>query len=183
MLSPVYKYIKYMFICTIGCTDNQYLKYIFNPGLSMRLTSFTDYSLRVLIYAASYPDRLVTITELAEVYGISRNHLMKIVHHLAQRGYIETVRGKGGGLRLAKSPQSLSVGELVRSCESGDTLVECFSEQSNQCRIQPACRLQGIFRDALQGFYRVLDDYTLADLLAQDQAQLLQLLDEPATPQ
>lgn len=131
----------------------------------MRLTSFTDYSLRVLIYAASYPDRLVTITELAEVYGISRNHLMKIVHHLSQSGYIDTVRGKGGGLRLARDPQSLCIGELVRSCESDDNLVECFSEQSSSCRIEPACRLQGVFRSALDAFYNELDRYTVKDLL------------------
>lgn len=131
----------------------------------MRLTTFTDYSMRVLIYLALHPDELVTIADIAEAYGVSKNHLMKVVHHLGQQGYLETVRGKSGGVRLAKEPEDINLGGLVRDTESSSMLVECFTPDASQCRIEPACVLRGILHRALQAFFGVLDEYTLADVM------------------
>ncbi|TAK47349.1 MAG: Rrf2 family transcriptional regulator [Betaproteobacteria bacterium] len=131
----------------------------------MRLTTFSDYALRVLIYLGSAPQRLATIEQIAAAYGVSGNHLMKVVHHLAQRGYVETVRGKGGGMRLARAPQAIRIGEVVRTTEDSLALVECF-EQDGDCRIARACVLKRALAEALAAFFAVLDGYTLADLLA-----------------
>lgn len=130
----------------------------------MRLTVFSDYSLRVLIYLGLQQDGLATVGEIAEAYGISRNHLMKVVQHLAAHHYVETVRGKGGGLRLAREPRAILLGELLRTTEE-DLLVECFSPETDQCRITPACTLPRILREASGSFFGILDKYTLADLL------------------
>ncbi len=131
----------------------------------MRLTAFSDYTLRVLMYLGVRRDGLVTIAEIAAAYGISENHLMKVVHHLGRRGYIETVRGKGGGLRLAVAPEDIVVGEVVRGSEDSLALVECFDAERSECNIAPACLLKGIFRKAADAFYAELDRHTLADLL------------------
>lgn len=131
----------------------------------MRLTTFTDYTIRVLIYLALDRDRLATAGELASSYGISHNHLTKVVHYLGQQGYIETIRGKGGGMRLALSPEVINIGLLVRQTEHNSILVECFSPESSQCRILPACRLAGVLSEAQEAFYKVLEKYTLADLI------------------
>lgn len=132
----------------------------------MRLTTFSDYSLRVLIYLGSTPDRLATIDQVAAAYGISANHLMKVVHHLAQRGYIETVRGKGGGMRLAHAPEAINVGAVIRATEDSLALVECFESGTTDCRIARACVLKQALAQALEAFLAVLDRYTLADLIA-----------------
>ena len=131
----------------------------------MRLTTFSDYSLRVLIYLGLRRERLVTITDIAEAYGISKNHLMKVVHQLALAGYVETVRGKGGGIRLKKPPAKISLGAVVRTCEQESVLVECFDAESSQCRIESTCVLRGLFHQAMEAFFKTLDHYTLADLL------------------
>jgi Rrf2 family nitric oxide-sensitive transcriptional repressor len=131
----------------------------------MRLTTFSDYTLRVLMYLGAQRDELVTIAEIAAAYGISENHLMKVVHFLAQQGYVETVRGKGGGLRLAVAPEDIGVGEVVRGTEESLALVECFNTESSECKIAPACLLKGIFKKAAKAFFAELDRYTLADLL------------------
>lgn len=130
----------------------------------MRLTSMTDYSLRLLMYVAQQTDRLCTIAEIAEVYGISEAHLMKITHQLALGGWLETVRGKGGGMRLGKAPEDINLGEVVRSMETDFNLVECFGND-NACNITRHCQLAGILDGALESFMKHLDGYTLADVL------------------
>lgn len=144
----------------------------------MRLTVFSDYTLRVLIYLGVRGDELSTISEIAEAYGISRNHLMKVVHHLAQSGYVETTRGKGGGLRLAIKPAEINVGAVVRVTEGNTAIVECFDAYDSACRIQPACVLRGVFHQAVEAFFQVLDRYTVADLV-RPQQRLVRLLLEP----
>jgi Rrf2 family nitric oxide-sensitive transcriptional repressor len=143
----------------------------------MRLTLHTDYSLRVLIYLGSHPERLATITEIAQSYGISRNHLVKVVHNLATIGLIETVRGKGGGMRLGKPPESINIGEVVKKVEGSFELVECFSQSLNRCPITPVCSLKGVLEKARQSFLDVLCQYQLADLLHKKErlVSLLQL--------
>jgi Rrf2 family transcriptional regulator, nitric oxide-sensitive transcriptional repressor len=130
----------------------------------MRLSTFSDYSLRVLMYLGAQPDRLATIGEIAAAHGISENHLMKVVHQLGRSGWIETVRGKGGGMRLAHAMQDIRLGDVIRQTESDFALVECFADNP-ACRIQSACRLHPILDEALGAMFLVLDGYTLADLL------------------
>lgn len=143
----------------------------------MRLTNYTDYTLRVLIYLALTEDRRATISEISEHYGISETHLMKVVHHLGLAGDVETIRGKGGGLRLARAAETINVGELVRRSEPDFGLVPCFGEQE-ACAIEPNCVLQKALQRALSAFLTELDRYTLADLVA-PRRKLLALLDIP----
>ncbi|MBU1364748.1 MAG: Rrf2 family transcriptional regulator [Gammaproteobacteria bacterium] len=130
----------------------------------MRLSTFSDYSLRVLMYLGVQDDRLVTIAEIASVHDISKSHLMKVVHQLGLNGHIETVRGKGGGMRLARAPREIVVGDVIRQSESDFALAECFASGAT-CRIQGACGLPAILNEALSAMFLVLDGYTLADLL------------------
>ncbi len=134
----------------------------------MRLSTFSDYSLRVLMYLGAQPDRLATIAEIAAAHGISESHLMKVVHQLGRCGLVETVRGKGGGMRLAIAPQNIVLGDVIRQTESDFTLVECFGANAT-CRIQGACHLNAILDEALNALFLVLDGYTLADLLGNPQ--------------
>lgn len=132
-------------------------------AINMRLTSYSDYSLRVLIYLATHDQsKLSNIKEISEVYQLSKNHLMKIVHNLGKLGYIETIRGRNGGFRLAKSPAEINVGELVRRTEEDFYLVECFKDHNN-CVISPVCSLKFVLNNALDAFLKVLDQYTIAD--------------------
>lgn len=133
----------------------------------MRLTAFTDYCLRVLMYSALEGERLVTINEIAQAYDISASHLTKVVFFLGQHGYLTTVRGKGGGVRLADDPRQINLGKLVRAAESDNLLVECFDLSHSHCRIAPVCRLLGILQTAQEAFYSALSCHTLADLLIQ----------------
>jgi Rrf2 family nitric oxide-sensitive transcriptional repressor len=134
----------------------------------MRLTHWTDYSLRVLMYCAACEGREhpPTVNEIAEAHGISRSHLTKIVMILASFGWLATTRGRGGGLRLLKPAGELTLGEVVRQTETDMTLVECFDRKTNTCRLDGYCRLKDVLYKATQGFFDVLDGVTLADLLA-----------------
>ena len=133
----------------------------------MRLTQWTDYTLRVLMYCAACEGREqpVTISEVAESYDISRSHLTKLVQQLAEQSLLETSRGRGGGMRLMKRPQDINVGALVRLTETDFTLVECFDLETNQCRLSSFCRLQNALGEAMESFFGVLDKLTLADLM------------------
>lgn len=130
----------------------------------MRLTRFSDYSLRVLMYAASRNERLITIEETAAAYRISRTHLMKVCHQLTRAGFLRAVRGRSGGLTLAKAPSEIRIGEVLRLTEPDFALVECFGD-GNGCAIAPHCRLQGVLHEALSAFLATIDRYTLADLM------------------
>ncbi|MCK2185141.1 Rrf2 family transcriptional regulator [Halomonas getboli] len=141
----------------------------------MRLTHFTDYSLRVLIYLAVKGEERATIAEIAERFAISRNHLMKVVQELNRLGYLHATRGKHGGLLLNRAPDEIPLGGLIRDIEPDLGLVECFRDD-NGCVITPACRLKPILGEALAAFVAVLDRYTLADLLGQQRAELITLL-------
>ncbi|MDJ1158998.1 Rrf2 family transcriptional regulator [Chelatococcus sp. SYSU_G07232] len=131
----------------------------------MRLTVQSDYALRVLMYAASCPDRLVTIDEIARGYGISENHLMKVVQKLAHAGFLVTVRGRGGGLRLARPAAEITVGAVIRATEEDFALVECFGS-GNRCRLTPICRLKPVLGEAIAAYLSVLDRSRLSDLVA-----------------
>jgi Rrf2 family nitric oxide-sensitive transcriptional repressor len=131
----------------------------------MQLTYYTDYSLRVLMYLAIQPRRRVSISEIAERYDISRNHLVKVVHNLARGGLIESHRGKGGGIELARAPAKINLGEVVRYTEGPFRLVECFDAARDRCVITNVCGLAGVLREACDSFLATLDRYTLAELV------------------
>jgi len=131
----------------------------------MRLTLHTDYALRLLMYLAVKPDGRATIREVAETYGISRNHLVKVAHELGRAGFVETLRGRGGGLRLARPADAIGIGKVVRAMEEDFRLVECFDPQTDRCRIGPSCRLKRLLREALEAYMEVLGNATLADLV------------------
>ena len=146
----------------------------------MHITRYTDYSLRALIYIASKGEELSTIREIAEAYDISRNHLMKIVQELSNRGYVTAIRGKSGGLRLARDSKDINIGALVRDMERNRVLADCFPGGPG-CAISSHCKLKGVLSEALEAFFHVLDRYTLADLLASpvERPELISLLSIP----
>ena len=132
----------------------------------MQLTLYSDYSLRVLIYLGAHPGHRATISEIAESYGISRNHLVKVVHNLASLGFIDTVRGRSGGMILALVPELINIGDVVRKTEPDFDIVECFDEETNTCPISPSCALIKVLKIARNKFIETLDEYTLADVVA-----------------
>jgi Rrf2 family nitric oxide-sensitive transcriptional repressor len=134
----------------------------------MRLTAFTDYSLRVLIFVATAPGGRATIGDIARAFGVSEHHLVKVAHMLGRAGLLLNTRGRGGGLALARPAVQINLGAVVRITEGGDVAAECFRD-GGSCVIAPACRLAGALREALAAFHRVLDGYTLADLVADRQ--------------
>jgi Rrf2 family nitric oxide-sensitive transcriptional repressor len=142
----------------------------------VQLTRYSDYSFRVLMYLALHPERLATIDEISRSYGISKAHLMKVVHELGLRGYVETVRGRGGGLRLARPADRIGVGEVLRATEEL-ALVDCFEPRPGRCVIESACVLRPVLHEALAAFQSVLDRYTLADLVARRRGPLTRLLE------
>lgn len=131
----------------------------------MTLTYYTNYSLRTMVYLGLHSSSLASISQISEAFKISRNHLIKVVHNLAKQGFIKTLRGRGGGLRLARDPKDINLGDVVRKTEANFNLVECFNPAKNTCPLSALCELKGIVREAEMAFLEVLDRYTLADLL------------------
>lgn len=132
----------------------------------MRLTAYTDYALRTLMYLATHRDGLVTISEIAEVHGISKNHLMKVVYQLGLTGMVETVRGRKGGLRLKREPADINIGEVVRNTETDFYMAECFDPSGDQCLYSPACVLKDVLHSATAAYLGVLDNVTLESLIS-----------------
>ena len=146
----------------------------------MRLTMYTDFSLRVLLYIGiKEKDELSTVQEISDAYDISKNHLMKVVHELGKHGLVETVRGRGGGIRLNLPPEEINIGEVVRKTEDDFHLVECFNCATNKCVITPVCRLKGVLHEALDAYLKVLDSYTLADFVENNEGLATILLGKP----
>jgi Rrf2 family nitric oxide-sensitive transcriptional repressor len=141
----------------------------------MKLTAFTDYSLRVLIYLAAQPGQRATIAEIATAFDVSEHHLTKVVHFLGKAGWLANVRGKGGGLALGELPEAIGVGAVVRQTEGQAVVAECFGEEGGNCCIAPVCHLRGVLGEAVSAFYGVLDRYTLADLV-KNRKQLASIL-------
>lgn len=131
----------------------------------MRLTLHTDYALRLLMLLALEPEEIHTVEEAARRYGISRNHLNKVVQTLSQAGFVESMRGRGGGIRLARDPERINLGDVVRATEDGFDLVQCFDRERNECIVAPVCGMRGPLEEALAAFLNVLDRYTLADAM------------------
>lgn len=134
--------------------------------IRVELTFYSDYSMRVLMYLGLREGRVCQVSEIAAAYGISHNHLLKVVHGLAGGGFVHTFRGKGGGLTLARAPGKINLGRVVRAAEGPIRLVECMRGADNHCVITGVCSLKGILRQATENFLATLDQYTLADLLS-----------------
>ena len=143
----------------------------------MQLTQYTDYALRTLIALGVNPGAKLTVGDIATAYGISRNHLVKVVARLAETGYVETLRGKGGGMRLARAPRDIGIGAVVRDMEAELGVVECLTEGGGHCVIAQACRLKGLLHQATGAFLDTLDQHSLEDILRQPQpvARLLHI--------
>lgn len=131
----------------------------------MRLNLQSDYALRLLMHLAVNPDQLITISEVAKAFGISKNHLMKVAHIMSREGYIKTVRGRTGGMRLGRTAAGIGVGEVIRHMEADFALVECMPSGADGCGITPACRLKVVINEALESFWAILDQYTIRDLV------------------
>lgn len=142
----------------------------------MRLTNFSDYALRMLMYAASAGDRLITIEETARVYNVSKAHLNKVANTLTRAGFLKAVRGRSGGLLLGRRPEDIGIGDVIRVTEPDFTLVECFAT-GNQCVLTRSCRLAGVLSEAAASFHSTLDRYTLADIVLEP----IDFLDSPAS--
>ena len=147
----------------------------------MKLTTFTDYSLRVLIYLAVQPGRRATIAQIATAFEVSEHHLVKVVHFLGKQGWLNNVRGKGGGMELAQAPRDIVIGRVVRATEGMEQLAECFAEHGGDCAIAPQCRLRDVLEEAVAAFHHVLDSATLADLVA-NREELATVLFVPRRP-
>lgn len=137
----------------------------FDTALGMRLSIFSDYALRVLMHAGLQRPELTTVDEVARSFGVSKNHLSKVVHKLSVHGFIATRRGIGGGFTLARPLKEISLGDVIRLTEGDETVIDCITRKNEPCIIFPACRLKGVFAEAAQAFYQVLDQYTLEDLV------------------
>jgi len=132
----------------------------------MRLTAFTDYSLRMLMFVGATPDGRATIAQVAQAFGISEHHLVKVAHFLGRNGILANTRGRNGGLRLARPANEINLGRLVRLTEGRDLPAECFDPRTSTCRLAGGCRLKNLLQDAVEEFYAALERYTVADLQA-----------------
>jgi len=139
----------------------------------MQLSLHADYSLRVLVYLGTFPERLISTQEISEKYGISKHHLVRVVQTLAQHGYVELRAGRAGGVRLSRAPHQIRLGDVVRDAEPNMRLVECFDRETNRCPIAPVCSLKGMLREALEAFLASLNRFTLADVLSSGNQQKL----------
>jgi len=131
----------------------------------MQLTSFTDYSIRTLMYLAAHSQDISSVGKISEYYGISRNHLVKVVHQLAQFGYIETSKGRGGGIKISEGATTLKLGDLIARLEPNMDMVECFDSKTNTCRITDSCQLKHYLHEATRAYIDALNQYTLADTI------------------
>lgn len=132
----------------------------------MHLTSYTDYSLRLLMYLGAQPsNKLSNIKEISKIYGISNNHLSKIVNELGRKGIVTTIRGRNGGIKLTQAPKDINIGWVVRQTEENLDMAECFNKETNKCIITPSCKLKNVLKEALNAYMKVLDSYTLEDVL------------------
>jgi Rrf2 family nitric oxide-sensitive transcriptional repressor len=149
----------------------------------MRLTYQTDYGLRLLMYLAVRDGETCRVADIAESYGISRNHLLKVALRLGKLGYVTTLRGRAGGIVLALPPEDINLGQVVRQMEDSLALVECMGAQGSKCIISPACKLRGVINKALNAFLSVFDTHTLADIVgnSDDLFDLLGLVREPGS--
>ena len=147
----------------------------------MQLTQYTDYSFRVLIYLAEKPEGLTTVSEIAKFHSISRNHLVKVIHNLATKGFISTTRGRNGGMTLSRPPSMINLGDVVRKTEPNLYIAECFNTENNCCVITPTCDLKSIFYEAQIGFLQVLDKYTLADAVLRDKQTKKIIINPPVS--
>lgn len=148
----------------------------------MRITLHSDYALRMLIYLAIHPDRPVTVGEMAKSYRLSRNHLLKVALNLSKGGFVETARGRSGGLRLARPAREITIGAVVRHLEEDFALVECLKTGGGACAISPVCRMKGLFGEALAAFLAVLDRHTIGDMTGKSDALAALLRIAPPEP-
>lgn len=139
----------------------------------MHFTEFTDYSLRVLIYLHMKNDQLATVREVATYYQISQNHLVKVVHNLSKLGYIRSEKGKGGGIRLGMPAEEINIGEVVKKLEPHFNLVACFASENSSCKVEPICALKGVLDNALESFFNVIEQYTLADAVGKPESNTI----------
>lgn len=139
----------------------------------MRISRFSDYAVRVLMYTALRAPARVTVEEVAETFGISRHHLTKVVHRLGRQGYLQTSRGVRGGFRLGRPADQIRLGELIRSCEPETPVVDCEDRGGRPCRLVPGCVFKHALNDATEAFYEVLNRYTLAELTSRGSLQPL----------
>jgi Rrf2 family nitric oxide-sensitive transcriptional repressor len=139
----------------------------------MQLTLHSDYSLRILLYLSENPGRYVSTREISNAYSISRTHLVRVVQTLLTNGFVEVTEGRNGGVRLAAEPAKINLGQVVRKTEPGFKIVECFDSETNTCPIVPVCKLRGALHEALEGFFAVLDGYTLDELISHSRGRNL----------
>jgi Rrf2 family nitric oxide-sensitive transcriptional repressor len=145
----------------------------------MRLTTFTDYSLRVLMYLAVRTEDRSTIAGIANAFNISENHLTKVVHFLGREGYLDNTRGRGGGLALARAPADINIGEVVQATEGNDVPAECFERETNRCSVTQECLLKFALAEAVRAFYATLGKYTLEDAVKNRKALVKVLFPVP----
>ncbi|WP_375768483.1 Rrf2 family transcriptional regulator [Archangium gephyra] len=148
----------------------------------MHLTLHADYALRVLLYLAANPDRVISTGEVSDAYGISKHHLVRVVQGLGRHGFVEVRPGRSGGVVLARPPAEISVGQVVRDMEPDFHIVECFDPATNTCPITPACGLIGVLNEATRAFLATLDKYTLEDLVRRSPRKLSNYFLKPAKP-